>query len=181
MLIAAEPPKNEPPAIISAAPIGKSYDKTFTSCNDVDHVAPSVSALGAFSPLHLGIVKRFGGPEGLSPEWIEKVRPKVTLIEPPSHGSVRVVEPQQFFTYHYTPDAGYTGKDHVSYLVEVQGKRFRVVINFWVVPVVRDYPNDHRDCQDQDFNNLGRDRGGKPAYAADRPGKNAFVLNRGGF
>ena len=42
--------------------------------------------------------------------------------------------------YHYTsmPDLGYQGKDQVVYEVRANGNRYRVVVNFLVVPAVRD-------------------------------------------
>ena len=65
-----------------------------------------------------------------SVEWLAKINPKVTQILAPRHGEIELVYAPSFH-YHYTANEGFEGKDSVSYLVEVQGRRFKVVINFY--------------------------------------------------
>jgi hypothetical protein len=59
----------------------------------------------------------------------------VTELEAPKHGKVKFLD-ARWFHYNYSPDRDYTGQDRVSDLAEATGKRFKVTINFLVVPVV---------------------------------------------
>ncbi|MDR3222040.1 MAG: hypothetical protein LBU46_08585 [Candidatus Accumulibacter sp.] len=51
----------------------------------------------------------------------------VPLIKSPSHGKINYAESHWEYMVEYRPDPGYTGNDHVEFLVDVQGMPVRVV------------------------------------------------------
>lgn len=130
------------------------------------------SANNDFSPLWhelLRLLKIEGNL--LSPTIIKEMGLAITVLRPPAHGKVEFVDPpdQQYETHmpdgktvplpigttshHYTflPDLGYEGKDYVAYEVLAYGKRYKVIVNFLVVPVVND--NEPATCMSEKFNN----------------------------
>jgi hypothetical protein len=118
-----------------------------------------VSASNSFSPLPDALLRRLKVKGNvITPETAEKMALTVSVLKPPSHGKVKDLAPPDrrydshlpegktlsfppgTTSYHYTfmPDLGYQGKDQVVYEVRANGNRYRVVVNFLVVPAVRD-------------------------------------------
>lgn len=121
------------------------YENVYTECQDVQNRNPN-SANNDFSPL-IGVPAQNGVPIG-------KLDPKITVLEPPKHGRVKVIDAAWYF-YHFIPNKDYLGKDRVVYEIEAKGKRYKVTINFWVMPVVVDPKGDDPyvpDCLYQKFN-----------------------------
>ncbi len=135
------------------------YDRTYTGCQDVQNLKPD-SAHNTFSPFFRDLLKRLGKKAGaiFTPEWMAKVNLKVTELEAPKHGKIKVFDPLPpsplypagSLSYHYIfmPDLGYVGKDRVVYEIKAKGKRYKATINFWVVPVVME---DYHECKYQKF------------------------------
>ena len=151
------------------------YEKVYSACQDIDgyRVSPSEwgpqrppqeSGLNSFGlPFHEEMYKRWGKTPGAiqSSEWVAKVNLKITELEAPKHGKVVVrkidhplAEANNPFwdSYTFMPDLGYVGKDRVVYQVEAEGKRYKVILNFWVVPVVGRDADDVPECLNQKFN-----------------------------
>ena len=82
--------------------------------------------ISVLKPPSLGIVKDLAPPDQRYDSHLPEGK---TLSFPPGTTS-----------YHYTfmPDLGYQGQDQVVYEVRANGNRYRVVVNFLVVPAVRD-------------------------------------------
>ena len=127
-----------PPAIITNAPAQSAQPKsdttkTMTFCLDAESLIPN-SAANSFSPLSVGFKSKPGVPR----DTVEQVRGyRVTLVTPPQHGEVRLLdERSQHWTF--APQKRYTGADRAIYRVEYEGKRYTVVVNFWVVKVLEE-------------------------------------------
>lgn len=62
---------------------------------------------------------------------------KVTVIERPKHGSIAGEWRSKTFgpSFAYVADSGFLGTDQMSFLVEVDGKRYKVIVKLYVVPV----------------------------------------------
>ncbi|HEY6020949.1 MAG TPA: hypothetical protein VIY48_13920 [Candidatus Paceibacterota bacterium] len=93
-----------------------------------------------------------------SPEAIKKMGLSIVELEAPKHGKTlsldrpdeqlenhtldgkTVLLPlgSRSFDYTFMPELGYLGKDRVVYEVKAYGKRYKVIVNFVVVPVVGD-------------------------------------------
>ena len=118
-----------------------------------------ISASNSFSPLPDALLRRLKVKGNvITPEPAEKMALTVSMLKPPSHGKVKdwappdqrdhshlperktLSFPPGTTSHHYTfmPDLGHQGKDQVVYEVRANGKRYRVVVNFLVVPAVRD-------------------------------------------
>ncbi|MEQ1533296.1 MAG: matrixin family metalloprotease, partial [Sideroxydans sp.] len=119
--------------------------KTITFCLDKQSLVPD-SAPNDFSPIGQYFLEKIGKPYTGTIE--EAGQYKVKLFEMPKHGQAQLVdEPSQHWTY--MPDKGYQGADRAIYLVESQGKQYKVVINFWVVEVLdEDRPSQYCDSVD---------------------------------
>ena len=121
--------------------------------------APRMSASNSFSPLPDALLRQLKVKGNvLPPATIRKLGLAIDTLSPPQHGSVKDLTPpdQPYEThvsggktaplplgttsYHYTfmPDLGYQGQDQGVYEVRANGNRYRVVVNFLVVPAVRD-------------------------------------------
>ena len=129
-----------------------------------------ISASNSFSPLPDALLRRLKVKGNvITPETAEKMALTVSMLKHPSHGKVKDLAPpdQRYHShlpegkalsfppgttsYHYTfmPDLGYQGKDKVVYEVRANGNRYRVVVNFLVVPAVRD--KDPSQCASEKF------------------------------
>ena len=118
-----------------------------------------ISASNSFSPLPDTLLRRLKVKGNvITPEPAEKMALTVSMLKPPSHGKVKdwappdqrdhshlperktLSFPPGTTSHHYTfmPDLGYQGQDQVVYEVRANGNRYRVVVNFLVVPAVRD-------------------------------------------
>ena len=118
-----------------------------------------ISASNSFSPLPDALLRRLKVKGNvITPEPAEKMALTVSMLKPPSHGKMKDLAPPDqrdhshlperktlsfptgTTSYHYTfmPDLGYQGQDQVVYEVRADGNRYRVVVNFLVVPAVRD-------------------------------------------
>ena len=126
------------------------YERTYTGCQDVQNLKPD-SAHNDFSPLR-GVMSV---PKGMSlKDWAAKVNLKVTELEAPKHGTVKIMN-SEWYSYTFIPDKDYVGKDRVVYEIEDEGKRYKVTINFWIVQVIWEPKGDELPyalCQDQKFN-----------------------------
>ncbi len=121
------------------------YEGTYKGCQDVQNLKPD-SAHNSFSPL-TGIPAQNNVP-------IDKLDPKITVLEAPKHGKVKIIN-SEWYHYRFIPDKDYLGKDRVVYQVEAEGKRYKVILNFWIVPIVWDSKGEEQyapECQDQKFN-----------------------------
>lgn len=153
-----------------AAGQSQSNDQTFSVCQDIDGRMPipaigggvkyksGQSAFNDFGPLPRELYERWALPVSavFSPERIAELGLKVTQIEAPKHGKAEVVSAPSFH-YVYIPDKDYLGKDRVVYEIEAQGKRYKVTINFWVVPLVGRGADDVPECLNQKFNDSAID------------------------
>ncbi|MDD2776156.1 MAG: hypothetical protein PHU06_09380 [Gallionella sp.] len=120
--------------------------KTITFCRDTESLSPD-SGFNSFSPISEEFLKKIGRP--FTGTDAEVQRYKVALLEMPKHGQARLVyEPSQHWAY--VPEKGYQGADRAIYLVECQGKQYKVVINFWVTEVF-DEGKDAPLCDSMDF------------------------------
>lgn len=63
---------------------------------------------------------------------------KTSLLKPPVHGTIVPLGSGEFHGWGYHGNAGYEGKDQATFLVEVSGKRYKVIINYLVHKVVDD-------------------------------------------
>jgi hypothetical protein len=123
------------------------YEKVYIACQDIDGIRLP-SAYNQFAPFHQKLITQLGGPGAkYNSLWLEKVNPRVTLVEAPKHGKLEV-DDAKWHLYHLTPDKDYLGEDRVVYEIEAQGKRYKVIINFWVVPVVMP---DYQECRYKKF------------------------------
>jgi VCBS repeat-containing protein len=119
---------------------------TVTFCLDKQSLVPD-SAPNSFSPIGQDFLEKIGRP--YTGTDAEAQQYKVTLLGMPKHGQAQLVyEPSQHWTY--LPEEGYEGADRVTYLVEGQGKQYKVVINFWVVGVL-DEDRKAQYCDSVDF------------------------------
>ncbi|HET6718198.1 MAG TPA: Ig-like domain-containing protein [Rhodocyclaceae bacterium] len=115
-------------------------------CQDVDHSFEN-SPFNGLPILH-GVLSRMGyrwddarNNFNASSEILESIRnSKVTVIAAPQHGTVKRDSPGSYF-WRYTPHADYRGKDKVTFLVETQGRRFRITANLLVHAVVNENAN----------------------------------------
>lgn len=87
--VPAEPPS--PPVIIAQASMqGATLTqdvKTVTICRDTENAYPA-SALNGFSPISVEFLRQIGAKHGVT---VEELKPyRVTLVEPPKHGQVRL-------------------------------------------------------------------------------------------
>ena len=128
--------QKSPPQTRASDNLGK-LNGDYTACRDVESELPD-SAQNVFSPLLHEVLKRLGSPKIVSIKWLSSLNAKASLIEAPNHGQIDTLDTSQSFIHDYIfkPEAGYTGQDRAVYLIEAQGKRFKVTINFLVLPVV---------------------------------------------
>jgi hypothetical protein len=130
-----------------ATPKRRGFDSVLTTCKDMEYLYPD-SAANSFSPFSLQLLKRLGSPvDGLSPEWLKTLNPKITLLEAPRHGQISVVS-ESTYHYNFAPQKDYEGTDRITYLVEAQGKRFKTVLNILIVPLVSE---EYKYCSDVKF------------------------------
>lgn len=130
-----------------ATPKRSGFDSVLTTCQDMEYLYPD-SAANSFSPFSLQLLRRVGSPvDGLSPEWLKTLNPKITLLEAPKHGQISVVS-ESTYHYNYAPQKGYEGTDRIAYLVEARGKRFKTVLNILVMPLVSE---EYKYCADIKF------------------------------
>ncbi len=123
-----------PPSLAVTAQDG--VDDKFIGCQDVESKIPD-SASNSFSPFLSEILMRLGAPEVVGAEWLKAINAKVTLLQGPQHGKIVVLESTSYH-YSFAPESGFEGKDRAIYLIEVQGKRYKVTINFLVLPIIWD-------------------------------------------
>ena len=64
---------------------------------------------------------------------------QVTLLEGPHHGSLTPDAdfPNSVFVYH--PNDNYLGPDHMTFVVDVMGKKFKVIMTVWVANTPPEY------------------------------------------
>ena len=128
--------------------------KPFTFCQDVESGA-SNSTANRFTVLR-------------SNEWnsIERAinhNNKVRLIQPPLQGKIFLSDKVTPFTVgdtetginafmvEYTPTENYIGKDRAVFEVEANNKKYRVIVNFWVMPTVFDDGQGDTNCKKEKF------------------------------
>ena len=69
---------------------------------------------------------------------------KASVFKEPENGNI--IPTSGKYVWDYVAYAGFEGKDQVTYLVEIQGKRFKVIVNILVHEVIPD-PNDPPACE----------------------------------
>ncbi|MEQ1526082.1 MAG: matrixin family metalloprotease [Gallionella sp.] len=145
--VPAVPP--QAPTVMIAQAVGQNANptqniKTITFCLDKQSLVPD-SAPNAFSPVNFEFLRQIGKP--YTGTVAEAQQYNVTLLEVPKHGVVNSID--DFTGWIYMPEKGYEGADRAIYLVESQGKQYKVVINFWVVEVLdEDRPAQYCDSVD---------------------------------
>ena len=118
--------------------------------------APQMSASNDFSPLPDALLRQLKVKGNvLPPATIRKLGLAIDTLSPPQHGSVKDLTPPDkpyeahvsggktaplplgTTSYHYTfmPNLGYLGKDQAAYEVRANGKRYKVIVNFFAVTV----------------------------------------------
>ena len=130
-------PLQPPPEQAASPPV-----RAITFCRDAQSVIPD-TALNDYSPISGEFLRKIGRPyKGTTAD----ARPyRVALLQRPTHGQVQLLdEPSQHWTY--VPEKDYTGTDRVVYAVESKTKRYKVVINFWVVEVI-DESRKRSECE----------------------------------
>lgn len=108
--------------------------KVLQGCQDVQTIVKN-SATNELNPSyivysHLGyrvINGDYNAPQSV------KDNVKTSLLKLPAHGSL---VPQSFNFWTYQGEDNYEGKDQATFLVEVGGKRYKVVVNYLVHEVV---------------------------------------------
>lgn len=106
-------------------------DYIFTDCYQIGQDVPSYSAIRSIDPAGR-LTNEF--LRHLNERQVETASKSTRILEGPKHGklSTEVADNgYQFFAYF--PNPGYIGKDRVVFLVEVDGKRYKVVTTLLVV------------------------------------------------
>lgn len=123
---------------------------TISFCRDKTSTFPE-SAFNSFSPVSAEFMQQIGKVyEGTIEEASQY---KVALIALPKHGQVQLLDDVSQH-WRYVPEKGYTGADRAIYLMETFGKQYRVVVNFWVVPVI-DENRETQECDSIKFDASG--------------------------
>lgn len=121
------------PEVITLAQAAGS-EKALQGCRDVETIVKD-SAINEFNPSyvvfkHLGYQVKNGDYN--APQAV-KDSVKTSLLKSPAHGKL---VPQSFNFWTYEGEDNYQGTDQATFLVEVSGKRYKVVINYLVHEVV---------------------------------------------
>lgn len=127
-------------------------------CQDVDNISmPGGSAFNSLPVLNkvlFSLGYRWDNKKGsfnAPPAVIASIRnSKVTIIESPQHGAVERLTPNSH-AWKYTAEPEYVGKDRVVFLVEAQGRRFKIVANLLVHHVVPEYDLDEPPACEEVF------------------------------
>lgn len=116
------------------------YDAAYSVCKAMVPVGHRdfslVNGVGPSSPI-LGYFMSRGEAYDIK-SW------KKTLVEHPKHGEL-ISQPTG--GYFYYPKDGYLGPDQLSWVVEAQGKKFKVIETVWVANVAPEYggcPDDYK-------------------------------------
>ena len=126
-----------------------SNNVTIEGCQDVMSLSPD-SAVNSI-PVLQGVLKSLGYStkqidSGKVPTAVREAI-KVKVIEPPLHGTVtRFETPPHAYFWQYFPEVGYQGNDRVTFLVKVEGRRFKLITNLLVQRVVDEFASPP-DCQ----------------------------------
>jgi hypothetical protein len=126
----------QPPEVITLTQATGS-EKVLHGCQDVETIAKD-SANNWLNPSsvvfkHLGYQVEHGAYN--APQSV-KDSVKTSLFKPPVHGTIVTLGSGEFNGWGYQGNAGYEGKDQAIFLVEVSGKRYKVVVNYLVHEVV---------------------------------------------
>ena len=141
----------------NAVPVAAAPLKELNGCQDVE------SGLTGAGVNNLPVVQQFSGALGYkfnkkkgyydqSPKEFHRIAELVRVASHPQHGSVVKMD-GDFPVWQYVPDAGYVGKDRVSFFVEANGKRVMMTYNLWVTPILNERQDNHQDC---DFVKFGQ-------------------------
>ena len=111
-----------------------SSEKMLQGCRDVETIVKD-SAINEFNPSyivfeHIGYQVKNG--DYTAPQSV-KDSVKTSLLKRPAHGTL---VPQSFNFWTYQGEDNYEGKDQATFLVEVSGKRYKVVVNYLVHEIV---------------------------------------------
>lgn len=161
--VPTEPPT--PPALIAQASVHAAAPaqnvKTVTFCRDAESLSPD-SAFNDFSPISTEFLQQIGAKHGVTIDELKAYR--VTLVTPTQHGQVRLTD-EPSHAWSYLPTKDYTGADRAIYLVQNQGKQYKVVVNFWVVEVI----DENRDVQECESINFGTSNGSNTTVSGLTP------------
>ena len=108
------------------------YDAAFSVCTAVVPVGHKdfelVNGVGSSSPILEYFMLR--GDEYDIKTW------KQTLIGKPVHGEF-IQQPNGGYVYH--PNEEYLGPDQITWVVDAEGKKFKVIMTVWVADVAPEY------------------------------------------
>ncbi len=99
-----------------------------------------------FSPLSAEFFKKIGKPYTGSTKEAQQY--KASVLEAPKHGEIQQID--DFNDWTYLPAINYEGTDRINFLVESQGKRYKVVVNFLVAHIF-DENRTKQVCDSIDF------------------------------
>ena len=128
-----ENPVVNPKVVVDSFVMTQRDEEIVSFCKDIGTFDSFVQGFNAYSPI--GVVM-----ERLGYRWNSKTNKynapvsvtnsiKTRVLVPPKHGKLAITFAH---TWAYRADSGYEGKDQVVYLVEVAGRRFRVISNLLV-------------------------------------------------
>ena len=139
------PLQDAPVVLLAQAKPSKNRNEVIlTGCQDVDSTFEN-SAFNSLGVLGGEVFRRLGYPWS-SAEQMYVVPPKalagmkVTILQSPQHGTVERAAPNLGW-WQYKPVPGYVGKDKVSFLVEAEGRCFKITWNLLVHEVVDENAN----------------------------------------
>jgi hypothetical protein len=88
-----------------------------------DGLSPVVAVGGYFSIIENNLDFKYEGG-------------RASILEYPKHGVLQATDDE---SYYYFPDTGYLGKDHVTFLVEIDGRKFKVIHYVQMMEIVPEY------------------------------------------
>ena len=141
--VAGEGRRSLPAATVlaqSAATAGGSTvkpDLILQNCEDVQTPDNPNGVLGGGLAPAASVRRYFNETQN---QLIDVTAAKVTVLEPPKQGTIVGEWQSKKFSraFSYEPRRGFLGTDQITFLVEVDGKRVKVVTKLYVVPVADD-------------------------------------------
>ncbi|MDP2226720.1 MAG: hypothetical protein Q8J78_04515 [Moraxellaceae bacterium] len=128
---------------VAAAP-GHSFDYVFTDCRQADHLFVKGDTIqgNVVDPARALLFGYFKSEKGVD---IDLGLAKVTYLAAPANGKLFYLEKAQPFSYQYKPNPGFVGEDTAAFMVEYEGKRYKVVVTI----VVREAIGNEDLCRDE--------------------------------
>ena len=102
-------------------------------CTETEHTTNLNSAVRSVDPA--GAVRNY--VQELRNRAIDITEFKPTLLLGPRHGTLNYeVAKSGYMFYTYDPETGFLGKDRAVFMVEYQGKHFRVIVDIQVLEII---------------------------------------------